>query len=102
MNYIEALESYINYLRIARNSSPKTIEQYELHLWKFFEFLNPKLATNKKLPPHQQIFLGIETDPEKRTQKIELKRFLRSSNRLTVQNVKLDDLNEFRFYLTEK
>ncbi|MFZ4461842.1 MAG: site-specific integrase [Patescibacteria group bacterium] len=78
MKYISALEEFITYLRLHRNASPKTIEQYELHIWKFLEFVDPATTKNKDLPlPHHEIFLGTSDDPEKRAQKMQAKMILR-------------------------
>ena len=78
MKYIAALEEFITYLRIHRNASPKTVEQYELHIWKFLEFVDPKTTANPELGmPHHEIFLGSSEDPEKRAQKMQAKMFLR-------------------------
>ncbi len=61
-----------------------------------------QVANDPKFIHHQQIFLESETDSEKRVQKLELKKVLRSNCHLNVENIKIDDLNEFRFFLTEK
>ena len=102
MRYVEAIESYMTYLRIARSASPKTCEQYELHLWKFLQFVDPKTTGNPDLPKHQSIFLGSSEDPQKRAEKTQGKILLRSLSHLDVESIKIDDLNEFRLFLTEK
>ncbi len=103
MKYIHALEDFLTYLRINRNSSPKTVEQYELHIWKFLEFVESKICQeSQKNIPHTKIFLGTSEDPEKRALKMQWKMFLRSNIRLEIENVTADDLNEFRLYLTDK
>jgi len=101
MKYISALEDFLTYLRISRNASPKTAEQYELHIWKFLEFLDPETCKkSKEILPHTDIFLGSSEDPQKRAQKTQGKMFLRAN--VYIENIAADDLNEFRLYLTDK
>ncbi len=110
MQYTQAIESFITYLRVHRNASPKTVEQYELHLWKFLDFVDPKTTRSLDLTlTHQEIFLGTTPlrtknteDIELRPQKTALKMFLRSQCRIDTEHISIDDLNEFRFFLTEK
>lgn len=103
MRYIQALEDFLVYLRINRNASPKTAEQYELHIWKFLEFLDPETCSkSQEKITHVEIFLGSSEDPAKRALKMQGKMFLRSNIRLDIENVMADDLNEFRLYLTDK
>jgi site-specific recombinase XerD len=103
MKYVQALEDFLTYLRISRNASPKTAEQYELHIWKFLEFVDP--ATCKKSQErlsHVAIFLGSSEDPEIRARKMQGKMFLRSNVAMEIENITADDLNEFRLYLSDK
>ncbi len=103
MKYISALEEFITYLRLHRNASPKTIEQYELHIWKFLEFVDPKTTGHPDLDlPHHAIFVETSEDPEKRAKKMQTKMFLRGLCRLEIENVNLEDLNEFRLFLADK
>lgn len=103
MKYITALEDFLTYLRISRNASPKTAEQYELHIWKFLEFLEPVTCQKaQETVSHSTIFLGTSEDPDKRALKMQGKMFLRANIRLEVENIAADDLNEFRLFLTDK
>ena len=43
-NFIRAIELFIAYLLVHKAASLKTAEQYELHIWKFLEYLQPDLA----------------------------------------------------------
>lgn len=42
MNFNEAHENFLNYLEVIKNQSPKTVEQYDRHLRKFWEYLEDK------------------------------------------------------------
>ena len=46
MNLIEALIKFVTWLRINRNASPKTIEQYTFHIWKFIQYIDYELTKN--------------------------------------------------------
>jgi site-specific recombinase XerD len=103
MKYPQALEDYLIYLRINRGASPKTVEQYELHIWKFFEFVDPKttsLATQDLT--HIEIYLGSSLDPAQRSLKMQAKMLLRSMTHLEIEHITLSDLNEFRLSLVDR
>ena len=103
MKYPQALEDYLSYLRINRGASPKTAEQYELHLWKFFEFVDPKTtALATKELSHVKIYLGSSQDPVQRGLKMQAKMFLRSNAQLEIEHITLSDLNEFRLSLVDR
>lgn len=102
MKYFLALEEFINYLRLHKNASIRTVEQYDRHLWKFFVFFEPEVtAESEKQIPHSKIFLGNSDTPEIRQKKQQVKMFLRTNSRLEVENIVLDDLNEFRLYIAD-
>lgn len=42
MIFNEAHENFLNYLEVIKNQSPKTVEQYDRHLRKFWEYLEDK------------------------------------------------------------
>jgi site-specific recombinase XerD len=103
MKYPQALEDYLSYLRINRGASPKTAEQYELHLWKFLEFIDPKTtALATKDLTHIEIYLGSSQDPAQRSLKMQAKMFLRSNTHLEIEHITLSDLNEFRLSLVDR
>lgn len=103
MKYTQALEDYISYLRINRGASPKTAEQYELHIWKFLEFVDPKTTTQAtEILPHPQIFLGSSQDPDKRALKMQARMYLRTHTTLEIEHITLGDLNEFRLSLVDR
>lgn len=104
MNYITALEDFITYLRIHRNSSPKTIEQYELHLVKFLEFHDPECLLDSDNRPinHRFVFVESVNEPINRAKKNAFRTSIRTKCRLDIENVNLGDLNEFRLSIAEK
>lgn len=103
MKYVLALEEFLSYLRINRNASPKTATQYEFHLWKFLEFVEPSACHEAtSLLSHPQIFLWSSEDPSQRSLKMQAKMLLRTNTRLEVQNLTEGDLQEFRLYLVDK
>ncbi len=42
MQFQEAHDSFLNWLEVIKNKSPRTIEQYNRHLTKFSEYLEDK------------------------------------------------------------
>ncbi|EKD30552.1 MAG: hypothetical protein ACD_78C00010G0003 [uncultured bacterium (gcode 4)] len=103
MNLIRAIDQFLTYLRIHKNASPKTIEQYESHLTKLLFYLDPKLESFEgKSLDHKLVFLLSPEDAIKRAEKNDQKRFLLTNCHLELENVKIDDLNEFRLYIAEK
>lgn len=42
MNFTEAHKNFLDYLEVIKNQSPKTVEQYDRHLRKFWEYLEDK------------------------------------------------------------
>ena len=102
MKYFNALEEFMTYLRLHKNASIRTVEQYARHLWKFFVFFEPEIVEeSEKLLPYSEIFLGHSENPENRQQKQRVKMFLRTNSHLEIKNIVLDDLNEFRLYLAD-
>ena len=103
MNFIRAIDEFLIYIRIHKNLSPKTVEQYERHLVKFLWYLVPEISEFEwKRVNHELIFLESPEDSVKRTEKNVLKRFFLDNCPLELSNVKISDLNEFRLYIAEK
>lgn len=103
MNFIRAIDEFLIYIRIHKNLSPKTVEQYERHLVKFLWYLVPEISEFEWKPiDHELIFLESPEDSEKRLEKNKYKRFLLDNCPLELKNIKISDLNEFRLYIAEK
>lgn len=99
MNIIEALDAFIVYLRLHRNASPRTIEQYMTHIIKFTEYLFPEclIDADGKTVDYRKVYLA-SSDPKIRAEKDAVKRSIRMKCPLDVENINLDDLNGFRLY----
>ncbi|MDD2891568.1 MAG: tyrosine-type recombinase/integrase [Candidatus Gracilibacteria bacterium] len=103
MNFVRAIDEFLVYIRIHKNLSLKTVEQYERHLIKFLWYLVPEISEFKGKPiNHELIFLESPEDSIKRSEKDILKRFLLDNCHLELENVKISDLNEFRLHIAEK
>lgn len=103
MNFVRAIDEFLIYIRIHKNLSPRTVEQYERHLVKFLWYLVPEISEFEWKPvDHELVFLESPEDSVKRSQKNILKRFLLDKCPLELENVKISDLNEFRLYIAEK
>ena len=42
MNFTDAHQNFLDYLEVIKNKSPRTVEQYDRHLRKFWEYLEDK------------------------------------------------------------
>ena len=103
MNFIRTIDEFLIYIRIHKNLSPRTVEQYERHLIKFLWYIVPGISEFEWKPiDHELIFLESPEDSEKRIKKSILKRFLLDNCPLELENIKISDLNEFRLYIAEK
>lgn len=103
MNFVRAIDEFLIYIRIHKNLSSKTFEQYERHLIKFLWYLVPEISEFKwKSVNHELIFLESPEDSIKRSEKDILKHFLLDNCHLELENVKISDLNEFRLHIAEK
>lgn len=99
MNLIEALQKFIIYLKINRNASPKTIEQYSFHIWKFVCYLDNELTKNID---YKFLFLSFPTEPplikQKRTNLNELLWYFDWK----IEDIDMEILNNFRFTISEQ
>jgi site-specific recombinase XerD len=99
MELTKAVEKFITYLKINRNSSPKTIEQYEFHLFKFLAYLNPEIE--KKLD-HRLVFITSPNNPTEIRKKNEQKKILQELVDWDLKDIDIELINNFRFSLNEK
>ncbi|EKD66052.1 MAG: hypothetical protein ACD_49C00067G0038 [uncultured bacterium (gcode 4)] len=99
MELTKAVEKFITYLKINRNSSPKTIEQYEFHLFKFLAYLNPEI---EKQINHKLVFISSPTNPTEIRQRNEQKKILYELIDWDLKDIDIDLINNFRFSLNEK
>jgi site-specific recombinase XerD len=103
MNFVRAIDEFLIYIRINKNLSPRTVEQYERHLVKFLWYLVPEISEFEWKPTdHELVFLESPEDSLKRAKKNEIKCFLLDKCPLELENVKISDLNEFRLHIAKK
>lgn len=101
MNVIESLEKFLTYLRLHKGRSMRTLEQYEFHLWRFFVYLDPRLAKDDEniLRNHREIFL--DTHPEKRGENRKFRAELKNRILIQVEDISKDDIDAFRLDLSK-
>ncbi len=99
MKLLKSIEQFIIWLKISRNASPKTIEQYEFHLFKFLCYLNPEIS--KKIN-HKLIYLQSPTDITKIKQKNNDKILLEKLITFDLKYINIEIINDFRFYLSQQ
>lgn len=98
MSLIDSIQNFIIYLRINRNASSKTIEQYSFHLWKFVCYLDPINTSNFD---YKSLFLSAPTGSDiiKKTKNL---RLLKEKIDFEVEDISIELINDFRFNLSEK
>lgn len=102
MSYTTALKEFLIYLKLNRNSSDKTLEQYLTHLFKFLVFMNPKLEYfNWAKINYKKTFLLKTQDTEDRKFIKDVQDFLTTSSPL-LSEIKINDVKEFRLFLDSK
>lgn len=99
MNLIEALQKFIIYLKINRNASPKTIEQYSFHIRKFICYLDNELTKNID---YKFLFLSFPTEPALIKQKRTNLNELLESFDWKIEDIDMEILNNFRFTISEQ
>lgn len=98
MDSISALENFLTYLRLHKGRSLRTLEQYEFHLWRLFTFLDKSLREEKEIQrDHRKIFLS--DDEAHREKYRDIRRELRKKSQLQVEDIKKNDIDEFRMDL---
>lgn len=99
MNLIDLILKFITWLRISRNASPKTIEQYTFHLWKFIQYLDNELT--KKID-YKTVFLSSPVSPNLIKERKRQISELMDNFDWKVDEVDMDLINNFRFSLSEQ
>lgn len=98
MSLIDALQNFIIWLRINRNSSPKTVEQYSFHIWKLIQYLDNELTKNIN---HKLIFINSPTKPSEIKEKWRILSELKANFDWKIEEINLELLNNFRFSLSQ-
>lgn len=95
MNIAQALQSFVQYLRVGKNASKKTVEQYSSHIWAFMGFMVPESVIGMTV---RETYLElIKNSPQKTHDK---QSFL-TKYPVSVESLKKSDFFEFRLFLEE-
>ncbi|MDQ1344103.1 MAG: hypothetical protein QG650_823 [Patescibacteria group bacterium] len=93
----------MTYLRIHRQSSERTVEQYAFHLSELLRYLEPELEVFEDGPTDFRLaFYRIPKTAEKKAEKTRVRNFLLTQSRATSENVSMADLDGFRVFLVQK
>lgn len=98
MKLLKAIEQFLIWLKISKNASIKTIEQYELHLFKFLCFLNPEVV---KKVDHRLVYLKNPTNQDLIKEKNIQKKILEDLITLDIKDINMELLNNFRWDLSQ-
>ena len=97
MNLFDWLEKFLIYLRIHKQMSDKTLEQYGRHVFRFISYFSPDL------PKYCDIWVFLEflmSKPSYLPKKLwESILQARKSVDMDIEQISLDDINDFRFSL---
>ncbi len=99
MNSIIAFDNFLIYLRIHKGRSPKTLEQYAFHIWRFLRFLSPR--SEKNLPEGIDHFSFLPGKNQDKEEKRELLRTLQKLFILEVEEIRKEDVDEWRLALAD-
>ncbi|MDD2487060.1 MAG: tyrosine-type recombinase/integrase [Candidatus Gracilibacteria bacterium] len=99
MELIKAVEKFIIWLKINRNASIKTIEQYEFHIYKFLSYLNPEIESKIN---HRLVFIDSPTEPKLIKERNDQKKILYGLIDWKLKDIDIDIVNNFRFQLSQK
>ncbi len=102
LSFFQAIEKFNLYLRINRNSSSKTIEQYCFHLFSFLKFFHRDIASSLETLEFRAIFLEIPSVSEKMIKKQQQTDFCKKYLTTKLSDITLDVINSFRLYLSQK
>lgn len=90
-------------MRIHKQASERTVEQYAFHLSELLRYLEPELALSEDGPTDFRLaFCLVAKTPEKKALKSRVREFLLSQSRSTAENVSMSDLDGFRVFLVQK
>jgi site-specific recombinase XerD len=98
MNLFELILKFITWLRINRNASPRTIEQYSFHIWKFLQYLDNELTKNVD---HKFLLISSPTEPKLIKERKRLSEDFINGFDWKVEDIDIDIVNNFRFSLAE-
>lgn len=102
-NLARSIDSFITYLRIHKQASERTVEQYAFHLSELLRHLEPELEIFEDGPTDFRLaFYRTPKTTEKKASKSRVREYLLTQSRATTENVAMTDLDGFRVFLVQK
>jgi site-specific recombinase XerD len=102
MSLFQAIERFMLYLKINKNSSDKTIEQYNFHLFAFLKFFHMDIAETLEKLEFRLMFLDIPTESKLLLEKKRQRDFSQKYLTTKISDINLDMINSFRLFLSKK
>ena len=99
MPIITAFDNFLIYLRIHKGRSPKTLEQYAFHIWRFLNFLEPKKKND--IPEGVNHFSFLPQKDQEKEEKRKLLKALIEIFPLESEGVMKEDIDEWRLSLVD-
>lgn len=99
MNIVTAFDNFLIYLRIHKGRSPKTLEQYAFHIWRFIQFLSHECV--KRIPEGISHFSFLPTRDQAKDEKRGLMMTLRTIFPIDIESITKEDIDEWRLSLAD-
>ena len=102
ISLFQAIEKFIIYLKVHRNASDRTIEQYTFHLFAFLKFFHMDIAEVLQKLEFRLIFIKVPQNSQESNKKQQQIDFCRKYLTTEISKITIDDINTFRFRLSQK
>ncbi len=99
MPIITSLDNFLVYLRLHKGRSPKTLEQYAFHIWRFIKWINPKATKN--IPKWVNHFSFLPQWTEKSGGRRSTILELRTLFPIEIESIKKEDIDAWRLDLAD-
>ena len=104
MDFFHALQDFVIHLKIFKNVSPRTLEQYERHLYYLLAHYHPEIFKydDKKIDHFSHLCEPTPSDKEELAKYGKIRRFLEKTATTSVKDITLEHLKMFRLTLVQK
>ena len=100
MRLLECVSKFLIYLRIHKQMSQKTVEQYGRHVFAFSKYIYDDLPQKLDISVFLEIL--VSTYPKDSKKHTQMKDYLEHHDTQSISNITLEDVNNFRYELANK
>ncbi len=103
MTVFESAEKFVTYLRVFKNASSKTVEQYARHISALLAWLHPDAKTtwDEKVDYCKILLEPVPQESKARAAHAALLQHVRGLSRKTLEDLSLDEITGFRLSLAQ-